>query len=57
MGKKTPVMVVFKEEEDVDFITNNVNEPELDLNDDIDDTFAEYERAALNSRRKKEHFR
>jgi len=57
MGKKTPVVVVSEEEEDVDSTTDNADEPEPDLNDDTDDTFAEYERAALNSRRKKEHFR
>jgi hypothetical protein len=50
-------VVVFEEEEDVDSTTNNADEPEPDLNDDTDDTFAKYERAALNSRRKKEHFR
>jgi len=56
MSKKTPVMIVSKEEEDVDSTINNVNEPEPDLNDDTDNTFIKYERAALNSRRKKEHF-
>ncbi|PMD27094.1 hypothetical protein NA56DRAFT_697253 [Hyaloscypha hepaticicola] len=57
MGKKTPVVVVSEEEEDIDSITNNANEPEPDLNNNTDDTFAEYERAALNSHCKKEHFR
>ena len=50
-------MVISKEEEDIDSTTDNADEPEPDLNDDTDNTFVEYERAALNSCHKKEHFR
>jgi 5'-3' exonuclease len=56
IGKKTLIVIVFKKEEDVDFIINNVNELEPNLNDDTDNTFIKYKRAALNSHRKKEHF-
>ena len=57
MGKKTPVVVVSEEEENVNSTINNTDEPEPDLNNNTDNTFAEYERAALNSYYKKEHFR
>ena len=57
IGKKTPVVVVSEEEEDIDSTTDNTDEPEPDLNNNTDNTFAEYERAALNSYCKKEHFR
>ena len=57
IGKKTPIMVISEEEEDINSITDNTNEPESDLNDNTDNIFAKYERTVLNSYCKKEHFR
>ena len=50
-------MVISEEEEDINSITDNTNEPESDLNDNTDNIFAKYERTVLNSYCKKEHFR
>ncbi|PMD26730.1 hypothetical protein NA56DRAFT_654519 [Hyaloscypha hepaticicola] len=56
MGKKTPVIVISEKKKDIDSITNNTNKPEPDLNNNIDNTFTEYKRTALNSHYKKKHF-